>query len=151
MENLMASWSAPSPLGWLALVRIWLGVIWAWQGLEMFWTGEYRDLTKKLDRMAAGNPHPAYGAFLTRTIILRARWVSPLIAAGQLAVGLGLVSGVLSGLAAAAGILMNVNFYLAASHNFPCTRPLNFLMIGLQAILILGGAGRSLSLAALLP
>ncbi len=151
MDKLAASWSLPAALGWLALVRVWVGVIWAWQGLEMFWTGDFRDLTKKLTRMADANPHPCFAAFLTQVVLPQVRCVSPLVAAGQLAVGLGLLFGVLDRLAAAAGILMNVNFYLAASHNFPCNRPLNLLMIGLQAILILGGAGRSLSLAALLP
>ena len=56
-----------------------------------------------------------------------------------------------SGGGAAAGIVLNVNYYLAASQNFPCNRPLNFLMIGLQAILIAGGAGRSLSVGSMLP
>ena len=150
METLAASWFAPGPSGWLALVRIWVGVIWAWQGLEMFWTGDFRDLTPKLSRMAGTNPHPRYGAFLARFVLPRARWISPAVAAGELAVGLGIALGVLHRAAAAAGILMNVNFYLAASQNFPCNRPLNMLMIGLQVILIAGGAGRSLSLAALL-
>ena len=36
---------------------------------------------------------------------------------------------------------MNANYYLAAGHSFPCGRPLNFLMIGIQAILIAAGPG----------
>lgn len=151
MESLLASWPLPAWLGWLALARIWVGAIWAMQGIEMFLHGDFRDLTPKLSRMVSTNPRPRYRAFLAGFVIPRVRWVSPLVAAGELAVGLGLIFGVLDRLAAAAGIFMNVNFYLAASQDFPCTRPLNFLMIGLQAILILGGAGRSLSLAALLP
>lgn len=151
METLAAAWFAPGPSGWLALVRIWVGVIWAWQGLEMFRTGDFRDLTPKLGRMASTNPHPRYGAFLTRFILPRARWISPAIASGEVAIGLGLIAGVLSGVAAAAGILMNINFYLAASQTFPCNRPLNLLLIGIQVILIAGGAGSTLSLAALLP
>ena len=151
METLATSWFAPGPAGWLALVRIWVGVIWAWQALEKFWTGDFRDLTPKLSRMAATNPHPRYAAFLTRCVLPRARQISPAVAAGELAVGLALVFGVLDGAAAAAGIVLNVNYSLAASQNFPCDRPLNFLMIGLQAILIAGGAGRSLSLASMLP
>ncbi len=151
MENMLATWSLPTPSGWLALIRIWLGVIWAMQGFEMFLHGDFRDLTPKLSRMVSTNPRPRYRAFLEGFVIPRARWFSPLVASGEVAVGLGLIFGVLDRLAAAAGIFMNVNFYLAAAQDFPCTRPLNLLMIGLQAILILGGAGRSLSLAALLP
>ena len=150
MESLLASWSLPGPSGWLALVRVWLGVIWAWQALEKFWTGEFRDLSPKLQRMAATNPHPWYADFLKRSVLPRARWISPAVAAGELAVGLGLMTGIFAGGAAAAGIILNANYYLAAGQNLPCNRPLNFLMIGIQAILIAAGSGRSLSVAGLI-
>jgi len=150
MESPLASWWLPGPTGWLALVRVWLGVIWAWQALEKFWTGEFRDLSPQLQRMAATNPHPWYAAFLRRSVLPRVLWISPALAGGELAVGLSLMTGIFAGGAAAAGIALNANYYLAAGQNFPCNRPLNFLMIGIQAILIVGGAGRSLSVAGLI-
>lgn len=150
MRSLFAPWPLSGPSGWLALVRIWVGVIWAWQGLEMFRSGDFRDLTPKLSRMASTNPFPRYGAFLSRVVLPRARWISPAIVCSEVAIGLGLITGILTDVAAAAGIVMNINFYLAASQNFPCNRPLNMLFIGVQAILIAGGAGDSLSLAAFL-
>ncbi len=150
MESLGASAFAGGPSGWLALVRIWVGVIWAWQGLEMFRTGDFRDLTPKLSRMASTNPYPRYGAFLSRVVLPRARWISPAIACSEVAIGIALIAGILTDAAAAAGMAMNINFWLAASQNLPCNRPLNMLFLGIQAILIAGGAGRTLSLATLL-
>ncbi len=58
MDNLAASWSLPTALGWLALARIWVGAIWAMQGIEMFLHGDFRDLTPKLSRMVSTNLMP---------------------------------------------------------------------------------------------
>jgi uncharacterized membrane protein YphA (DoxX/SURF4 family) len=151
MGAFISSWSIPVPGGWLALVRVWVGVIWTWQSLELFWTGLYRDLTPKMGRMASTNPRRWYRAFLEKVMLPRARLVSPILSTGQLAIGLALIAGIFIRAAAALGILLNINYYFAASQNFPPNRPLNFLMIGIQLILIAGDAGTSLSSLLLLP
>jgi thiosulfate dehydrogenase (quinone) large subunit len=57
-------------------------------------------------------------------------WFAPLIVAGEIAVGLGLIFGVLTGAAAFFGALMNMSFLLAGSDS---TNPIMFtLAVGLM-------------------
>jgi thiosulfate dehydrogenase [quinone] large subunit len=58
-------------------------------------------------------------------------WFGPLIMFGELAVGVGLVLGLLTGIAAFFGALLNINFMLAGSAS---TNPVLFTL----AILLMG-------------
>lgn len=64
-------------------------------------------------------PHPAvqgwYGAFLQNFVLPNATAFSYVITFGELAVGLGLIVGCLTGIAAFFGLVMNLNFLLAGA------------------------------------
>jgi thiosulfate dehydrogenase [quinone] large subunit len=111
---------------WL-VVRVYLG----WQWLEAGW-GKFNNpawfgadagpailgfaqgaLTK------TGGAHPDvqwwYANFLQHTLIAHPYFWSHLIVVGEIAVGVGLIIGCLTGIAAFSGMVMNLNFMLAGT------------------------------------
>jgi thiosulfate dehydrogenase [quinone] large subunit len=67
----------------------------------------------------AGGAHPAvqgwYADFLKNVAIPNASWFAYVITFGEIAVGLGLIVGALTGIAAFSGLFMNLNFLLAGT------------------------------------
>lgn len=67
----------------------------------------------------AGGEHPAvqgwYADFLQGVVLPNATVFSYMVAFGEVAVGLGLILGILTGIAAFFGVLMNTNFLLAGT------------------------------------
>jgi len=111
---------------WL-VVRIWVG----WQWLEAgygkvtnpVWVGDKAGVAiggfvqGALEK--AGGEHPAvqgwYADFLQGVVLPNATVFSYMVAFGEVAVGLGLILGILTGIAAFFGVLMNTNFLLAGT------------------------------------
>jgi thiosulfate dehydrogenase [quinone] large subunit len=67
----------------------------------------------------AHGPHPAvqgwYAAFLQNAVLPNAAIFAYLVTFGEILVGLGLIFGVLTGIAAFFGVFMNLNFMLAGA------------------------------------
>jgi thiosulfate dehydrogenase [quinone] large subunit len=136
--------------GWLWLVlRVWLGWQWfeasqhkisdpAWtktgDAIKGYWTGA-------VAIPETGRPAISfdwYRGFLQFLLDHNAHtWFAPLIAYGELLVGVALILGALTGIAAAAGALMNWNFMMAGSAS---SNPL-LLMIAIGLILAWKVAG----------
>ena len=136
-------WLLSSPkAGWLWLLpRLWLGYAWfnagshkisnpAWvdggQALKGFWTGA-------VVVPAEGRPAIAfdwYRTFIQSLLDAEAyTWFGPLVAYGELIVGIALIIGAFTGIAAFLGAFMNFNFIMAGSAS---TNPVLFLIaIGL--------------------
>ena len=111
---------------WL-VVRIWVG----WQWLEAgygkvtnpVWVGDKAGVAiggfvqGALEK--ASGEHPAvqgwYADFLQGVVLPNATVFSYMVAFGEVAVGLGLILGILTGIAAFFGVLMNTNFLLAGT------------------------------------
>jgi len=111
---------------WL-VVRLWVG----WQWLEAgygkvtnpVWVGDKAGVAiggfvqGALEK--AGGEHPAvqgwYADFLQGVVLPNATVFSYMVAFGEVAVGLGLILGILTGIAAFFGVLMNTNFLLAGT------------------------------------
>ena len=131
--------------GWLfVLPRVWLGYQWFqaslhkisspdWvvtgNALKGFWTGAVAIPAK-------GNPAIAfdwYRGFLQYMLDIQAyTWFAKLVAYGELLIGIGLILGAFTGIAAFFGGLMNWNFMMAGSAS---TNPLLFVV---AVALILG-------------
>jgi thiosulfate dehydrogenase (quinone) large subunit len=123
--------------GWLFLpLRVWLGYQWItaslhklgspdWMvtgnALKGFWSGA-------IAIPAKGNPAIAfdwYRSFLTLLLNAQAyTWFAKVVACGEFLVGLGLILGAFTGVAALFGGLMNWNFMMAGSAS---TNPLLFV------------------------
>ncbi len=145
---------------WL-IVRLYVGYHWLVAGVEKlfgfnidftsngFWTGSLQSswifgkapLGSQLAGFAhsgiaqATGAHPAvqgwYAWFLQNVVIPWAGFWSYLVTFGEVAVGLGLILGILTGIAAFFGVFMNMNFLLAGAVS------INPIIGGLAMFLIL--------------
>jgi len=124
-------------LFWLP-IRIFLGVAWLQSGLGKLsnpeWTQGGAALRAYWERAVAIPEAPArpaityewYRDFLNLLLNANAEtWFSWLVMLGELAVGLGLIFGILTGIAAFFGAVMNMSFLLAGSAS---TNPILFTM-----------------------
>ena len=137
----------PTYLGYLALARILIGyhfTMVAWGKLSRGYGGD--DLRRIL---AAGTDQPAtwHRAFIEGFVIPNADWFSQLVAFGELAIGLSLLTGCLVRVASAFGALENFNIYLAVADS-PAENALHRMYILLQIVFVITAAGRSLGLDA---
>ncbi len=134
-SSLYYFFAADNRSAWLWLIaRVWLGYGWFMAGWEKFqnpvWWGN--DAGGAISGFAKGalgktaefcaNPaacHPDvqwwYADFIQQTLVAHPYFWSHLIVLGELAVGLGLILGCLTGIAAFFGVLMNLNFMLAGT------------------------------------
>lgn len=111
---------------WLVL-RVYLGYQWLAEGLDKMrtptWFGPQAGafLTKwaglSLTKTGGAHPdvQPFYGWFLQHVVIPHAALWSYLVVFGEVFVGLGLILGLFTGIAAFFGSLMNFNYLLAGS------------------------------------
>lgn len=131
---------------WLALIRIFVGYVWLTAAIEKITGGEFvAGMAKTLGFFASKNPIGWEKAFLTNVAIPNATVFGTLSMYGELLVGLALLLGVFSEVGAIAGLLMSVNFYLAAGWTSASTETVNLVMAGVQVVLLLSGAGKVLS------
>jgi thiosulfate dehydrogenase (quinone) large subunit len=113
-------------LFWLP-IRIFVGFIWLEAGYHKFsgqgWMDGGTALQKYWERVVTipdtGSPsitYDWYRSFIQTLLDNNAyTWFAPLIAVGEMAVGVGLIVGCLTGFAAFFGALMNMSFMLAGS------------------------------------
>jgi thiosulfate dehydrogenase [quinone] large subunit len=114
---------------WLA-VRLVLGYWWLNAGYQKIWGSEKAGFwfgggggvkgfaTAGVLGSATGKSGASYGwwaAFLHNFVIPNASWIAKLIALGELVIGLALIIGLFTGLAALAGLLLNVIYMFTGS------------------------------------
>lgn len=135
----VVEWLACSPkAAWLWLpLRLWLGWQWFLSGrhkvADEAWTGTGAALRMFWEHAVAipatGRPPVAfdwYRAFLQMMLDANAQtWFADLVAWGELLVGIALIVGAFTGIAAFFGALMNFNLMLAGSAS---TNPLLFVI-----------------------
>ena len=133
---------------WL-IVRLYLGWQWLDAGLGKLgstaWVGH--DAGAALSGFAGNaisetsGAHPQvqgwYGSFLQNVVLPHAGVFSYLVVAGELAVGVALILGAFTGIAAFFGVFMNANYLLAGSVS---TNPL-MIMLGVLVMLAWRNAG----------
>lgn len=112
-----------SPL-WF-VVRMYVGAEWFLAGWEKVISPAWGTSGKALAGFVAGalakssGANPAvqgwYASFLHNIVLPNAGFFSFLVTWGEVAVGLGLLFGVLTGIAAGFGVLMNLNYLLAGT------------------------------------
>jgi len=127
---------------WL-IVRLYVGWSWLSEGLEKAqtpaWAGADAGgflttwVTGALAKSAG--PHPDvqgwYGAFLAHVVLPHAAFWSYAVTAGEIAVGLGLILGMFTGIAAFFGTVMNASYLLAG------TVSVNPILFALGSLLVL--------------
>jgi thiosulfate dehydrogenase (quinone) large subunit len=132
-----------APQLWIVLLRLVVGgwflkAVWTKLTLAYLWdvipypvvTPRFIDFhPKRVAEFAAGNPVGWYKEFLETTVLPNAPLFATLQAYGEVAVGLGLVLGLVTGLTALVGLFMSLNFGLA-------TQWMSFGQQGFHALLI---------------
>ncbi|MEC5425986.1 DoxX family protein [Virgibacillus sp. C22-A2] len=148
-ENPLSRWlftNTKSAWIWLIL-RVYLGYTWLVAGIGKVtsdvWTGENAGtavegfMQRAVSRAEAGEVAGWYAWFLENFVIPNATAFSYMIAWGEVLVGIGLIVGLLTGIAAFFGALMNMSFLLAGTVS---TNPVMF-MIAIVLILAWKVAG----------
>jgi thiosulfate dehydrogenase [quinone] large subunit len=113
-------------LVWL-VVRLYVGWQWLHAGWEKLhspvWVGDQAGvalsgfLKGALTKTAGAHPDVQgwYGAFLEQVVLPNASFWSHMVAWGELVVGVALIIGLFTGIAAFFGLFMNLNFLLAGT------------------------------------
>lgn len=130
-----------SSLLWL-LIRLYVGYEWlaaGWQKIfDPAWTGPQSGsilsvfLNGALQRTAGAHPDVSgwYAAFLQNAVLTHPALFAHIVAYGEFAVGLALIAGLFTGIAAFFGLFMNMNYLLAGTVS---TNPILFVLsIGLM-------------------
>jgi thiosulfate dehydrogenase [quinone] large subunit len=128
----VADWlfrSSAASLIWL-VVRVWLGYQWANAGYQKIWGSEKSVFwfgggagvkgfaTAGVVGSSSGTGGASYGwwaGFLHNFVIPNASWIAKFIALGELAIGIALILGLLTGFAALAGLLLNLIYMFTGS------------------------------------
>lgn len=137
-----------APVIWL-VARLWLGYEWLVAGLDKIgnpaWMSSGAALQGFADNAitsgAAGDhPQVAYGWYVNFLEWIRDSayaWMAPLVSVGEVAIGIALILGAFTGLAAFLGVVMNFSFVFAGSAG---VNPA-FLVVGLLLVLAWRNAG----------
>lgn len=137
-----------APIIWLVL-RLYLGYEWLVAGWGKVTSDAWMSGGAALQGFAAGaiesgtqGDHPAiaYGWYVTFLEWIRDSahtWMAPLVAVGEVAIGLALILGAFTGIAAFLGVVLNFSFIFAGTAG---VNPL-FLIVGLLLVLAWRNAG----------
>ena len=98
---------------------------------------------KRVAEFAAGNPVGWYKDFLEGTVLPKASLFATLQAYGEVAVGIGLVLGLLTGLTALVGLFLTLNFGLATQWMSSGQQGFHLMLITSMVLFLLARAGRT--------
>ena len=152
--------SAPgmrSPERWLAILRIVVGMWFAksiFTKLSITWLAGFLPVPVVSERWihtmpilvakyAEGNPVGFFRDFLQQTVITHGPLFAALTAVGEVAVGLGLVSGCLTVLAAALGLVLVMNYGLAVQWQGSAQQGFHYMLITTLVVILATRAGRT--------
>jgi thiosulfate dehydrogenase (quinone) large subunit len=128
----IADWlfrSSAASLIWL-VVRLWLGYQWANAGYQKIWGSEKSEFwfgggvgvkgfaTAGITGSATGKGGASYGwwaGFLHNFVLPNASWIAKVIAISEVAIGIALILGLLTGLAAIGALLLNLIYMFTGS------------------------------------
>jgi uncharacterized membrane protein YphA (DoxX/SURF4 family) len=153
-----------APGVWIALLRVVVGAWFlkaAWTklalataaGLLPYPTVSPRFLAshpKRVAEFAAGNPFVWYREFLHDTVLPNAATFATLQAYGEVAVGLALLLGAGTVVAALVGLFLSVNYGLATQWMSPGQQGFHLVLIASMVVFAAVGGGRAWGLDALL-
>jgi thiosulfate dehydrogenase (quinone) large subunit len=145
-----------APALWIVLLRLVVGgwfvkAVWTKLTVAYLWDViPYPAVTprflgfhpKRVAEFAAGNPVGWYREFLETTVLPNAALFATLQAYGEVAVGLGLILGLFTGITALVGLFLSVNFGLATQWMSFGQQGFHLLLITSMLIFLCARAGR---------
>ena len=99
---------------WLAILRVYLGAYFLHASIGKFTTSYLGEFSRTLSRWAHDSSFDAYRLFLNHWVVPHAKFFAYFTAIGEFYVGVALIIGFLSGLAAMFGIFFYGNYYLGS-------------------------------------
>jgi uncharacterized membrane protein YphA (DoxX/SURF4 family) len=151
--SLASNFKQPSYLGYMAIVRIMVG----YHFLTAAWpkvTGDFlngKRLPAQLMRTVTKDPFGWHRDFIHSVVIPHPHFFSYLVAFGELAIAISLLTGCLVRVSAAFAAFHNLNIYLAVAYFAGGSQAgLNRLFIVLDILFVIAAAGRALGLDGLL-
>jgi thiosulfate dehydrogenase [quinone] large subunit len=119
------AWEALKNSKTLAVVwtagRVWLGVMWLQAGMSKLWGSESSGFMGHNGAGVAGfaaHGIPAYtwwGTFLHHFVVPNAGWIGPLVAIAEFAIGLGLITGTLTRIAALGSLALLFTYVMSGT------------------------------------
>ncbi len=143
LQGIVARWS-------LVLLRIYLGVVFLLSAIPKIQQDFSPVLVTFLEQVALKSGHAFYQAFVQQVVLPNATTFAAVIAWGELLVGVTLVLGVLTRFSAAIAVLLSLNYLFAKGDWFWTPSSNDAAHIAIALALLIGGAGRTLGLDALL-
>lgn len=140
------------PRALLVLLRVYLGLVFllaAWPKLTAEGSFQPR-LEGFLRNVAIESAHGFYRGFLESVVLPNAAVFTPLIVYGELLVGLALLAGIATRLAAGMAMFFLLNYMLAKGMWFWTPASNDAAMFFIALVLMLGAAGRSFGVDRLL-
>jgi len=135
---------------WLAILRIGVGLWWVKSFLHKphaeFVSGQMSDWSLAL---ADNHPIPSFGRSIRRVIEPSKSWMPYLILGAELAIGIGLVLGLLTPIALVGALLLNLNYLslagvrprdLSVNKAWQCEQGQNWNMIVAQVVMLFTAA-----------
>jgi thiosulfate dehydrogenase [quinone] large subunit len=142
--SLRENFQQPTYLGYLALARIAVGYHFVTAALPKIQRGYGGEaLARRLVEGAADDKFGWHRDFILNWVVPNADWFSQLVAYGELAIGISLVTGCLVRVASAFGAFHNLNIYLAVAGD-GAEFGIGRIYVLLHIIFIITSAGRSL-------
>ncbi|HEU5169207.1 MAG TPA: TQO small subunit DoxD [Gemmatimonadales bacterium] len=156
--------SLDHPEEWIVFLRVVVGLYFVkalWTKLSFALVGGFvpvlvtqerwiDTMPKIVARQASENPILWYKGFLENTVLTHPALFAHLTAWGETAVGLGLVLGLLNGLAAATGMLMVAGYGLATQWMSPGQRGFHIVLFAVMVVFFFARAGRRWGLDAVI-
>ena len=144
------NWEEPTYLGPVVLIRVFCGYYFLSTGIFKYLAPAYQlpGYSKMIQDATALNPSPGYKAFLTNWVIPNIEFFRFLNVFGEMAMGLALVLGLFTRLAALVGIFALYNYWstlgvMGATPVAPGTPQITKLFMFGLAVVFLTSAGRS--------
>jgi thiosulfate dehydrogenase [quinone] large subunit len=140
----------------IAILRVVVGVWFlkaVWTKLGLVWMGPlpYPEVTprflgfhpRRVGEFAEGNPVGWYKEFLEGTVLPNATLFATLQAYGEVVVGIGLVLGLFTSLAALVGLFLAINYGLATQWMSPGQQGFHLVLFFLMLAFFFARAGRT--------
>jgi thiosulfate dehydrogenase [quinone] large subunit len=136
--------------GALVLLRVYLGAIFVTAALPKVQQDFTPGLIGFVQQVGLERGHPFYQPFLERVVLTNAPFFAALVTWSELLVGVALVLGLFTRFAAAAALVLALNYMFAKGAWFwtPSSNDAAFVAIALA--LLIGAAGRTLGVDAFL-
>lgn len=145
-----------SPERWLAVLRIAIGIwfvkalftklsvtlLWGFLPMPTASDRWIRVMPTILGKYAEGNPLGFFRTFLEQTVLPHSRLFAQLTAFGEAAVGLGLVLGALTTLAAGVGLVLVLNYFLAVQWQGAAQQGFHYVLAVTLIVILATGAGQ---------